>query len=64
MLQFNFLYSLIIQEETIEIKKRQLKNSKTNKARLISDEEIYKVQQQMLKDQAKKKKYKKQGKNH
>ena len=51
----------MIQDETIEIKKRQLKNSKSNKPKLLSDEEIYKVQQQMLKDQAKKKKYKKQG---
>jgi hypothetical protein len=38
-------------------------SSSSKKPSLLTDEDIYKIQQQILKDQAKKKKYKRQGKN-
>jgi hypothetical protein len=51
-------FYLIFQDEVKEIKAKQLKNKKTNNGlNLLTPEDILKVQEQIKKDQMKKKKY-------
>jgi AP2-associated kinase len=48
-------------EETQEIKKKQIRNVKSNKNDLLTADDIFKAQQAILREQAKKSKYKKRN---
>lgn len=56
--------SIELPDDTKEIKQKQLRNAKSNKTNLLTADDIYKVQQDILRKQAKVNKYKpKNGKN-
>ncbi len=55
------LKGIDLPSETQEIKEKQLRNVKSNKPNLLTSDDIYKAQQEIMKSQAKKNKYKKNG---